>query len=362
MQFSKLFAALCGAMFCFTQTAWTQTKVADSTKITFSGYAELYYGYDGYSPQGKERPSFIYNHRRHGETNLNLALAKVNYTTDAVRGNLALMTGNYAQYNMAGEPVLLRIVNEANIGVRLSQKHDVWLDAGVMPSHIGAETAIGADNWTASRSLVAESSPYFETGVKVTKTNKAENLTLAVLFLNGWQRIQKPDAMQIPSFGGQVVYKPLPNLTLNYSNFIGTDKPDSLQATRTYHNIYGVWEADSTWSVLAGVDIGRDKDGAGDYGMWYAPLVVVRARLAGKSCMAWRGEYFYDKKQVYQTTGTENGFQVFGTSLNYDYAIAQSTLFRVEAKAYFSKDAIFEYKNTAMRNNYALLLTLSQKL
>ena len=39
----------------------------------------------------------------------------------------------------------------ANAGYKLSAKKAWWLDIGVLPSHIGFESAVGKDNWTLTR-------------------------------------------------------------------------------------------------------------------------------------------------------------------------------------------------------------------
>jgi len=47
---------------------------------------------------------------------------KASYNANKVRGNFALMTGTYAQYNLANEQGLLKNVFEANAGIKLSKK------------------------------------------------------------------------------------------------------------------------------------------------------------------------------------------------------------------------------------------------
>ena len=162
-------------------------------KFTFSGYGEVYYSYDLSQPDNHERPGFLYNHKRHNEINANLFLAKAAYDSKNYRGAFALMAGNYAQYNLSAEPVSLRNIYEATAGIKLTKKASLWLDAGIMPSHIGFESAISADCWTLSRSLVAENSPYYQSGAKLTFISKNEKFTAVGLVLNGWQHIQRPD-------------------------------------------------------------------------------------------------------------------------------------------------------------------------
>ena len=148
----------------------------DSTQkpFTFLGYVETYYGYDFGKPQNNLRPSFFYNHTHHNQVNVNLVFVKFAYAKNRLRFNIAPMLGTYSQTNLAGEPFYLRQIFEANIGVKLLNKKELWLDAGVFPSHIGFESAISKDCATLSRSMVAENTPYFETGLKLSYQHNAK--------------------------------------------------------------------------------------------------------------------------------------------------------------------------------------------
>ena len=325
--------------------------------LKFSAYVETYYGFDFAKPQNHQRPSFLYSHKRHNEVNVNLAYVKAAYDNQQVRANLALMTGNYAQYNLAAEPSILQNIYEANIGVKLSKNKNIWLDAGVMPSHIGFESAISADCWTLSRSLMAENSPYFETGVKISGSNEKGNFTSALLLLNGWQRIQRPDGFNRPAIGLQFSYKPKSTLTLNYSNFIGSDKPDSLQSLRIYNNFYAIYEPNENWGVIAGFDSGMEQNNGQSAAFWSTPVLIFKKKMNNKSKIALRGEFFQDKKQVIVSTNSPNGFRTFSASLGYDYQIQSNALFRIEGRFFNSKDAIFNGE----KRNFSLLSSLSMK-
>jgi Putative beta-barrel porin-2, OmpL-like. bbp2 len=135
-----------------TTTTSAPTQAATTANpnggLTLTGYVEAYYSHDFTAPKtAQERPGFLYNHRRNREFNVNLAFAKLAYTSERVRGNLALQVGNYAQYNYAAEQELVRNIFEANAGVKLSKTKDLWLDAGIFASHIGFESAISKDCW-----------------------------------------------------------------------------------------------------------------------------------------------------------------------------------------------------------------------
>jgi Putative beta-barrel porin-2, OmpL-like. bbp2 len=338
-----------------------QQDSSDKKDIVFSGYAELYYGFDAGRPTNHLRPGFVYNHKRHNEVNVNIAMAKAAFTKKNYRANLAFMAGNYAQYNLAAEPTFAQFIYEANAGVKLSGKKEIWLDAGILPSHIGFESAIGADCWTLTRSLCAENSPYYEAGIKLSATSANGRLNSSFLVLNGWQKIQRPDNINRPSFGMQFNFKASDNLLLNYSNFIGSDKPDSLDAWRFFHNVYAIYEKDQ-FGLIIGTDVGTDRTDAGSYGLWFSPVIITRFKLGTRKSIALRAEYFGDKKQLIVGTGTLNGFTTFGTSVNYDIKIGGQLLWRIEAKYYRAKDRIFTKGSTAVNDNFAATTSLSLKL
>ncbi|WP_439557721.1 outer membrane beta-barrel protein, partial [Dyadobacter sp.] len=165
----KYFAA--AIMLAHFQNANAQDTTKTAPAFTVSGYLEAYYNYDFNRPLNNTTPSFLYNFNRAGEVNVNLGFVKGSYNSDRVRANLALAVGTYMNANYAAEPGVLKNIYEANAGVKLTQNANLWLDAGIMPSHIGFESAIGKDNWAMTRSLVAENSPYFESGAKLNYTS-----------------------------------------------------------------------------------------------------------------------------------------------------------------------------------------------
>lgn len=319
----------------------------ENKPLTISYYAEVYYLYNFNQPLNNSQPSFIYNFNRTNEVNLNLGLLKASYNKDKVRANLALMTGTYTQANLSAEPEVLRHIFEANIGIKLSPKSNLWLDAGVFPSHIGFESAIGKDNYNLTRSLLAENSPYYEAGVKLGYTSKNDKWFLSALLLNGWQRIKRPDGNTTPAFGTQVTYKPSSKVTLNSSTFIGNDKPDSSRQMRYYHNFYGIFEVSKKLSVITGLDIGIEQKskGSSEMNTWYSPVLITKYSATDKLSFSTRAEYYSDRNGVIISTGTATGFKTLGLSTNLDYAIHENAVWRIEVRALKSRGNIFIKRN-----------------
>lgn len=329
--------------------------------LKVSGYIETYYSYDAADPADHRRQPFMYSFNRHNEVNLNLAFIKLAYETDKLRAGVAVMAGTYAQDNLAAEPGVLKNVLEAGAGVRLSAKKNVWVDAGVFSSHIGFESAVGKDCWNLTRSLMAENSPYYETGVKVSYTSDNEKWFVSGLLLNGWQRIYRPDGNQTPAFGHQVTYKPNARVTLNSSSFIGNDKADSVKKMRYFHNLYGIFRVHAKWGLILGFDIGAEQKtkGGPGYDTWWSPVMVVRYAPVAKLGIAVRAEYYSDKYGVMIATGTPGGFQTAGYSLNLDYAVAGNLVWRIEGRGFRSKDPVFRWADRPSVHNFFVTTSLA---
>jgi len=326
--------------------------------LSFSGYAEIYYSYDLNKPADHNRPGFFYSHNRHNEFNLNLGFVKASYNTDRVRANLALGAGTYINANYAAEPGVLKNIYEANAGVKISKTKNFWIDGGIFASHIGFESAVSKDCWSITRSILADNTPYYESGAKLSYTSNNSKWFVSGLVLNGWQHIQRPAANNTVSFGTQVTYTPNTKVTLNYSTFIGNDKPDSAKQMRYFHNLYGIFHINDKFHITAGFDYGMEQKskGSGDFNNWYSPVLIVKVIFNDKWSATARGEYYVDKNGVIIATGTTNGFQTTGWSLNFDHRIRENAVWRIEIRSLNSKDKIF-IKNMDVVNTNTFVTT-----
>lgn len=338
------------------QDTTSNTQPQTSGALSFNGFVEGYYSYDLNQPENNTRPGFLYSHNRHNEFNVNLAFVRGSYNTERTRANLAIAVGTYMNANYAAEPGVLKNIYEANAGYKLSRNKNLWFDIGIMPSHIGFESAHSPSCWVLTRSLGADNSPYFEGGAKLTYTTKDGKWLLSALALNGWQRIQRVEGNSLMSWGTQVYFKPSDKVALNYSTFFGTDKPDSARLWRYFHDVYGIFQFSDKIGLIAGFDIGMEQktmNGNGHY-TWYTPIGILRYTPNSKWAVALRGEYYSDEHGVIIGTGTQNGFKTMGGSVNVDYQPMKNVALRLEARHLDSKDAIFAKDGTAKDNNTAM--------
>ena len=302
-----------------------------------SGVVDTYFAYAFTRPETRDR-SFSTQPLRHNEFALNLAMIDVHYGGEGIRGRFAFQTGTYVQSNLAAEPSLLKNVLEASAGIMIAR--EVWLDAGIIPSHIGFEGIISRDNWNYSRSILADYSPYYQAGVSLS-AQLSPNLLVRALVLNGWQNIMETNDSK--AVGTQVQFRPHPAILLNWSTFVGNEQPDSVASRlRLFSDFYATIDVSSHTSFAIVFDIGGQKQMASDgYDSWYASSLMARYRLTSDWSVGGRVEYFDDRMGVLVPTGTPENFRTWSASSNVDYSPVPSLLWRVEGRFFNSHDAIY---------------------
>ncbi|MFN8276994.1 MAG: porin [Chitinophagales bacterium] len=335
--------------------------VALSKAISISGYLEVYFSYDFAKPKNHLRQPFAYSHNRHNQFNVNLGVVKLALNKERVRANIALMLGTYSSDNLADEPSVLKNIYEANVGLRLARRHAIWLDAGVMPSHIGFESAIGKDCWNVTRSILADNTPYYETGVRLSYTSANEKWYISGLLVNSWQRIYRPDGSNFPAFGHQLTFHPNSNITVNSSSFFGFMGKSGSGVWRLFHNAYVQAQLHEKVGLIAGFDIGaqQKKNGSSNYSLWYTPIAILRITPLKQLALAARAEYYSDAQGVMIAYATPHGFQTWGYSINIDYQIWKNVLWRLEARGFTSRDAVFQLQEKPSANNYFITTALA---
>ncbi|UJP63951.1 porin [Mongoliitalea daihaiensis] len=334
--------------------------------INISGHADIYYGFDFNRPFSNERPDFLFNHTRHNEVNLNLGLIQADIDGGFYRGSLGLMVGTYAQYNLAAEQDLLKNVFEAYAGVAIDKERKLWIDAGIFASHIGFESAISSENFTLTRSLLAENSPYFLSGAKITYTPNSKWEFEAGVF-NGWQRIQRLSGNTSPALGTRVTHTPTENLTLNWSTFIGNDFPQEDKRMRYFNNLYAQMQLSQKVALILGFDYGSQQEAiesvqaGASRGLehWYTPIGILRVDFNENWGMAFRGEYYQDQNGVIIEANSPDGFRATGYSINLDRKISQNVLFRIEARQLQNSTPNFLQEGQLVRGNFLLIGSLA---
>ena len=336
--------------------SWNTAATRDtSTKIKLWIYAEPYYAYDFNNPSSKNIP-YLFNYSRQNEFSLNLAVIDLDYQSPNVRSSLGIQTGSYAIADYSAEPSLYKNIYQAFAGVQIVP--NLWLDAGVFQAHFGIETALGKDQWTLTRSLCSENTPYFETGLRASYIPSGP-FSFTFFVLNGWQNIV--DSNSNKALGTQIQYTIADHLTLNSSTFFGNEKPDSARQWRFYHDFFAIWNVTESFDLSGLFDVGWEQKApsSNQYNDWYTFALIGHFKLSPMFAASARVEQFTDPKSVLVVTGTPNGYQVLGYSVNLDYIVSPHATFRIEAKHYTSMDAIFIQNGTAVSGSTILTSSLA---
>lgn len=343
----------------------TSKSQEDSTsglkpQVSFSGFIDVFYAYDFSDPKTNFRQPFLFNHNRHNEFNLNLGLVKMSAAHLKYRANIALQAGTYVIDNYSSEPSVLQHIYEGNAGFSLNNKNNLWVDAGIFGSHIGFESAISKDSWTLTRSILAENSPYYLSGAKLTY-NPTAHWELATLICNGWQHIKKIPGNTLPAFCTQVKYIKDEKLILNWSTFIGTDDPDTKRRMRYFNNLYAQLQTTKKIGFIVGFDIGaqQTKKKSSNYDVWYSPVLIARYSLTNKWALAMRAEYYEDENGLIINTSVPGGFKTSGLSFNIDYLPAKNAAWRIEGRWLDSKEKIFEKNGKQINDNYFIVSSIA---
>ncbi|MGY6522307.1 MAG: outer membrane beta-barrel protein [Mongoliitalea sp.] len=324
----------------------------DSGSWEFSGYLETYYSFDFNRPDNHQRPHFLYNFNRHNEFSVNLALVKASYTEGNIRSSLALMAGTYAQYNLADEPAWAQFLNEASIGVQLLDK--LWLDVGIMPSHIGFESWIGTVGWHLSRSLMAENSPYFLTGARLSYDLK-EHTQFTFWLSNGWQNVQRTQNNQGVGLGFGVNHSPIKGMVINYANYLGNESTIILREMRFFNNFYIQHELDS-WGYTIGFDYGMQQVVLAPRAQWWGVTASLKKTVLDKYTAAIRTEYYSDPRAII----LDEPFKLSGNSINLDIPLNDRLIWRMEGRQFWARQGRFPLRDGSFsRNNLALTSSLA---
>ena len=338
-------------IFAFPQDSSAHKK----SSLTISAYGDLYYQYDLNKPKDKLRPPFIYNFKKHDKLNVNLALLIAKLEIKKVRANLGIMAGNYAKFNLAAEPALIRFFYEANIGYAFSDKLSV--DVGILPSHIGCESAIAKDNWNLSRSLLAENSPYYQTGVRL-RYQPSKKWSFSFFGLQGWQNVK--DYNSSKALGTQIIFAPNDKLTFNSSSFIGNEKPDSAKQLRLFHDFHFTYAISEKLRTLFILDLGMEQNpDRSRYNKWMGTALLLQYSFAKKFNLAGRAEFYKDKNGVIISNYLPAKFETTGIALNLDHRPLKNLVIRGEIRYLHSTNNIFIRNNVPVQNSISFLTSIA---
>lgn len=264
---------------------------------------------------------------RHNELapNMGLGYVRKDISGSSPWGMEVGVQGGYDSQNFAflqGERKVagadtLRHIQRANLSYLAPVGNGLTVTAGLFNSLIGYESLYAKDNFTYTRSWIADNTPYMMFGVNA-KYPVNDQVTVTGFLINGYYHLSHPNDQ--PSYGTQVAYKPTKELTIMETLYFGPDQTDTaLQFWRLYLNNIVEYKLKDV-ILVASYDIGTEEI-AGRPGnprtFVMGGNVEGRWHIAGPWSVSLRPEFYWDRNGRW--TGNEQFVKAFTTSAEYAY-------------------------------------------
>jgi hypothetical protein len=339
----------------------TNTATLDTTgggkigNFSIGGYIDTYFGWTSTPSDAHDIPYFV-SSARQNELNINLAFIDLRYSDSTIRGRVVPAFGTYMQSNYATEPAGLRYLYEANAGIKLSKKREIWMDAGILGSPYTNESAISKDHLMYTRSFAPEYVPYYLCGVKFS-IPLSSKLNLYLYGLNGWQEIREYNTGK--ALGTQLEYRPNEKNLINWNTYIGDESGHGNQfLTRYFSDIYWIFAPNKKWSLTSCAYVGvqniRLDSTTTDQLFWYNFNLQARYKINDRHAFSGRVEYFSDPDEVMSSiAGNGTGFTVYSGSLGYAFSPNAKSLLRFEGRYFQSENKRF-YDGSSVNTNSML--------
>lgn len=357
MRFQAVLVAFT-TLFSTAQAQVVNTGVTDNFdsvsvgKIYIGGMVDTYYGNSGSFAAASNRYFAVSSHRTN-ECNINLALIDLKYKNEHVRAHFVPGFGTYMNENYAAESGSLKNIVEANVGVKLSKKKEIWLDAGIISSPFTNESAISKDHLMYTRSLSGEYVPYYLSGAKVSIpiNNK---FAFYGYVINGWQEIS--NKTKGLSLATQLEYRPNKNVLINWDTYLGNEQSmsDSTLGMRYFTDIYLIYQSTKKFSLTSSTYVGLQKRLQYN-SFWYQANVIGKWDFNKHHSLAGRLEYFNDSDLTIIQTALSS-LNLFGAGVCYNYKINANALFRLEYRYYNSGKQQQFLHNNENTNGYQFVM------
>lgn len=310
--------------------ASAQAARADS-EVTTTLYADTYYAHDLNDLPSRERPyttQAYYN----DQYALGLGYGSVELNDDEYRGRLAVQYGSAVVANYAPEPQeFWRYFQEAYVGYRVAPKF--WIDAGIYFSHIGCESFISRRDITYTRSLVADNSPYYQTGIRATY-EFSDDLRAQLHVIRGWQNISADESAAL---GTQVVWGGARGFQFTHNTFLG-----DVHGTRFFNDFIFAYQGESGWRSYFTADVGMQQQREqGGTAWWHGWSLVTQYPLHEEVRLGTRVERYDDPDRVIIEAVNGKSVNFTGLSANIDWDVTEWLLWRNEYRVLFDTKSVF---------------------
>jgi hypothetical protein len=210
----------------------------------------------------------------------------------------------------------LRQLGRANVSYLAPVGNGLTIQAGIFNSLIGYESLYAKDNFNYTRAWIADYSPYLMMGVNAVYPFN-DQWTGALFVINEYFHLQ--NANSLPSYGGQLAYKPTASWTLKETLYYGPDQSNtSLEFWRLFSDSIVEWKITDDIILAGEYQVGTQKsaDAPGQPRAFYMGAAFpMRWHLSGPWSVAFRPELYWDRNGI--ITGFEQFIKAVTTTAEY---------------------------------------------
>ena len=209
----------------------------------------------------------------------------------------------------------LRHFGRANASYLAPVGNGLTIQAGIFNSFIGYESLYSKDNNNYTRAWIADYSPYLMLGVNAVYPFN-DQWTGAFFIINDYFHLEH--ANDVPSYGGQVAYKPSQPWTMKETLYYGPDQANtSIEFWRLFSDTIVEWKGEEV-TVALDYQIGTQKNASAPghpRDFYTGSALELKWHIEGPWTVALRPEFWWDRNGL--MSGFEQLVRAVTTTLQY---------------------------------------------
>jgi len=309
------------------------TKFFSSTEV--SGFVDFYYEYN-FNKVNPQLRVFDTHHNSFTMSVAEIALEK-KPTTDSRGGyRIDLQYGPTAAIVHSSETpanaLIFQNVEQAYVSWLVPTTKALQIDFGEFVTPIGNEVIESKDNWNYTRSLLFDSIPFYNVGLRAAYT-ASDQVTITGFLVNGWN--QNVDSNNGKTVAVQAAIKPTTDWSIILNYMGGPEFPPKTDKDWR-HLVDGTVSYTASKQLSLAANFDYDKEGATSTN-WWGIAGYLRYQANDQWAIAPRFEYLDDKDGL--ALGTFSKLSEGTVTL--EYKDAGGVLIRVEYRHDFSDPAVF---------------------
>jgi len=208
-----------------------------------------------------------------------------------------------------------RHFGRANVSYLAPVGNGLTVQAGLFNSFIGYESLYAKDNGNYTRAWIADYSPYLMFGVNA-QYQFNEQWSGAFFIINDYFHLENSNS--VPSYGGQIQYKPALAWTIKETVYSGPDQSNTaIEFWRFFSDSIIEWKKDRV-TVAIDYQVGTQKNASapGNPRDFYTGATLeTQWRIAGPWAVSVRPEFYWDRNGL--MTGSEQFIKAITTTGEY---------------------------------------------